>query len=82
MLASAARAEVFPLAPERDSIGEQGQIEAEQQDTLPDVARQYHLGFDEIIAANPGVDTWLPGAGTVIRLPCSICCPPFRVPES
>ena len=63
MLASAARAEVFPLAAEQDSIGELGQTEAEQQDTLPDVARQYHLGFDEIIAANPGVDTWLPGAG-------------------
>ena len=44
-------------------------MRAEQQDTLPDVARRYHLGFDEIIAANPGVDTWLPGAGTVIRLP-------------
>jgi L,D-transpeptidase ErfK/SrfK len=50
-------------------IGEAGQTEAEQQDTLPDIARQYHLGFDEIIAANPGVDTWIPGAGTVIRLP-------------
>jgi L,D-transpeptidase ErfK/SrfK len=69
MLAGAAQAEVFPLALEQDSIGEPGQTEAEQQDTLPDVARQYHLGFDEIIAANPGVDTWLPGAGTVIRLP-------------
>ena len=69
LLAAAAHAEIFPLAPDQDMIGEPGQTEAEQQDTLPDIARQYHLGFDEIIAANPGVDTWLPGAGTVIRLP-------------
>jgi L,D-transpeptidase ErfK/SrfK len=66
---AAARAEIFPLLPDQDMIGEAGQTEAEEQDTLPDIARQYHLGFDEIIAANPGVDTWLPAAGTVIRLP-------------
>jgi L,D-transpeptidase ErfK/SrfK len=64
-----AQAQVFPLAPDQDLIGQPGQIEAEQKDTLPDIARQNHLGFDEIIAANPGVDTWLPGAGRVVRLP-------------
>lgn len=69
LTAAAAHAEIFSLSPDQDIIGESGQTEAEQQDTLPDIARQYHLGFDEIIAANPGVDTWLPGAGTVIRLP-------------
>src|SRR5271165_1915972 len=67
--AAAAHAEVFPLEPNQDLIGEPGHTEAQQQDTLPDIARQYHLGFDEIIAANPGVDIWLPGAGKVIRLP-------------
>jgi len=67
--AAAAHAEVFPLEPNQDLIGEPGQTEAQQQDTLPDIARRYHLGFDEIIAANPGVDTWLPGAGKIIRLP-------------
>ena len=69
LLTVRAHAELYPLGPEQDLIGEAGQTEAEQQDTLPDIARQYHLGFDEIIAANPGVDTWIPGAGTVIRLP-------------
>ena len=69
LLTVRAQAELYPLGPEQDLIGEAGQTEAEQQDTLPDIARQYHLGFDEIIAANPGVDTWIPGAGTVIRLP-------------
>jgi L,D-transpeptidase ErfK/SrfK len=69
MAVTAAQAEIFPLAPDQDSIGEPGQTQAEQQDTLPDIARIHHLGFDEIIAANPGVDTWLPGAGTLVRLP-------------
>ena len=69
LAASTAHAQIYPLARDQDVIGEAGQIEVRQEDTLPDIARQNHLGFDEIIAANPGVDTWLPGAGRVVRLP-------------
>jgi L,D-transpeptidase ErfK/SrfK len=68
-MATAAHAEIFSLAAGQDSIGEPGQTQAEQEDTLPDIARRYHLGFDEIVVANPGVDTWIPGAGAIIRLP-------------
>jgi L,D-transpeptidase ErfK/SrfK len=68
-LPAAVRAEIFPLAEGQDSIGERGQVVAEHEDTLPDIARRNHLGFDEIIAVNRGVDTWLPGAGTVVQLP-------------
>jgi len=76
LLATApAHAQIFPLAPSQDVIGEPGQTEAQQQDTLPDIARRYELGFDEIIAANPGVDTWLPGAGRVVRLPSAHLLP-------
>jgi L,D-transpeptidase ErfK/SrfK len=59
------------ISAERGSglIGEPGQTTSEREDTLPDIARRYHLGFDEIGIANPGVDTWLPGAGTTVHLP-------------
>ena len=67
--ATAAHAETFVLGADQDAVGEPGQVQAEQQDTLPDLARRYHLGFDEIHIANPGIDIWLPGAGTTIRLP-------------
>jgi L,D-transpeptidase ErfK/SrfK len=66
---AAAHAETYALAADQDAIGDPGEVRAQQQDTLPDLARRYHLGFDEIRLANPGVDVWLPGAGTVIRLP-------------
>jgi L,D-transpeptidase ErfK/SrfK len=69
LVGGAADAQTFPLEPDQDLIGQPQQTEAEQRDTLPDIARQNHLGFDEIIAANPGVDTWLPGAGKIVRLP-------------
>jgi L,D-transpeptidase ErfK/SrfK len=69
LASAAAHAQVYPLQPNQDLIGRSGETKAEQKDTLPDVAREYHLGFDEIVAANPGVDTWLPTAGAVIHLP-------------
>jgi L,D-transpeptidase ErfK/SrfK len=75
-----AQAQVFPLDAGQDMVGRPGQTEAEQKDTLPDIARQYHLGFDEIIAANPGVDAWLPGVGRVVRLPTEHLLP--NVPRS
>ncbi len=69
LVAPLAHAEVFPLAPGQDLIGQPGQTTSVAQDTLPELARRFHLGFDEMVAANPGVDTWLPGQGTLVHLP-------------
>jgi L,D-transpeptidase ErfK/SrfK len=38
-------------------------------DTLLEVARRYHLGYVEMVAANPDTDPWVPGEGTDIILP-------------
>jgi L,D-transpeptidase ErfK/SrfK len=42
---------------------------AAYQDTLPELARRFGLGYVEMVAANPGTDPWLPGEGTHIVLP-------------
>lgn len=39
------------------------------EDTLLDLARQFKLGYVEMIAANPGTDPWVPGEGTDVVLP-------------
>lgn len=39
------------------------------EDTLLDVARQFNLGYVEMVAANPGTDPWVPGEGTDVVLP-------------
>ncbi len=65
-----ARAEQFPLPPEgSDVVGATITIEAEASDTLLDIARRHGVGYEEITNANPGVDPWLPGAGTVVTVP-------------
>lgn len=48
---------------------------AEHEDTLLDVGRRYGVGYEEIIAANPGVDPWLPGDGTEILIPTRFVLP-------
>jgi L,D-transpeptidase ErfK/SrfK len=63
------------LDPDTEVIGELQYVVAKEEDTLPDFARRYGLGHDEIVAANPGVDPWLPGAGTRVVLPTRFVLP-------
>ena len=58
-----------------DVVGAVQVVVARHADTLPDFARRYGLGHDEIVAANPGVDPWLPGAGTRVVLPTQFVLP-------
>ncbi|MEN8106812.1 MAG: L,D-transpeptidase family protein [Pseudomonadota bacterium] len=50
-------------------IGQVQYIKAHADETLLDIARDYDIGQNEILVANPDVDRWLPGDGTVITLP-------------
>lgn len=50
-------------------VGDQQVIKAAYEDTFVHLARDYNLGYVELVAANPGVDPWLPGAGTKLVLP-------------
>jgi L,D-transpeptidase ErfK/SrfK len=45
------------------------------KETLIDVARLYDVGFDELKAANPGIDTFIPGDGRTIVVPGSHLLP-------
>ena len=44
-------------------------------DSLVDIARVFGLGYTEIVAANPGVDPWVPGAGVELVLPTAHALP-------
>jgi len=52
-----------------DGPGESQTYRVRGKSTLLDVARHYDLGYVEVVAANPGVDPWLPGGGTRVALP-------------
>ena len=61
--------------PSSDLTGRVKKIRTTADDTLVDIARQYDLGYIELLAANPGVDPWLPGE-TDILLPTAFVLPP------
>lgn len=48
------------------------------EDTFAGVGNQLALGYLELVKANPGVDPWLPGEGTVITLPRQYVIPEAR----
>ncbi|MGE0723324.1 MAG: L,D-transpeptidase family protein [Alphaproteobacteria bacterium] len=61
--------------PRDDLVGELRLYSARYEDTLMDIARAFNLGYAELVAANPGVDPWLPGTGRQILLPTAHVLP-------
>ena len=62
-------------SPQQTVVGVPQVVLAREEDTFSDLARAYGLGYDELVAANPGVDPWLPGAQTPILLPTQFVLP-------
>lgn len=56
-------------------LGEVSTTQARKGDTLMDIMRRHNLGYDELVAANPTVDTWIPGEGTDVLLPTAHIIP-------
>ncbi len=53
----------------KDEIEEAHYTLARYEDTLLDIARNFDLGQNEILLANPNVDRWMPGEKTRVRIP-------------
>ena len=62
-------------SPDQSVIGEPQIVYAMEENTFSDLAREYGLGFDEIVAANPDIDPWLPGDETPVLLPTQYVLP-------
>lgn len=65
----------FQLAADTQVIGQLHYTRVRDEQTLLDIARAYDLGYDDIIAANPGVDPWTPAAGERVLLPLAHVLP-------
>ncbi|MDA0681183.1 MAG: L,D-transpeptidase family protein [Proteobacteria bacterium] len=66
----------FELAsPDQSVVGEPQIVFTSEENTFSDLAREYGLGYDELVAANPEIDPWLPGDGTPVLLPTQYVLP-------
>jgi len=72
-----AAASLYPLPSDGSTVvGKDASVRTVYEDTLPDLAHRFSLGYYEIIRANPGVDVWIPGADKDIVLPGRRILPP------
>ncbi len=62
-------------APPDDLVGEIGFHFTRRGETLYDIARSHDLGIMEVLAANPGIDPWVPGVGVPLILPTAFVLP-------
>ena len=74
--ANHATAAAYRLPDNGDSVvGAVTRLKLTYEDTLAAVAQRYGIGYREIVDANPDVDPWLPGEGTMIELPTQYVLP-------
>jgi L,D-transpeptidase ErfK/SrfK len=57
-------------------VGRQRFHTARRDDTLVDLAVRYGVGYVELLAANPGVDPWMPAPGKRLLVPDAHLLPP------
>lgn len=58
-----------------DILGAPSAYTTVKGDNLLDVAQRFEVGYIELIAANPGIDPWLPGSDVEIVLPTAHVLP-------
>jgi L,D-transpeptidase ErfK/SrfK len=64
-----------PLAAGQELVGETQVLFARYENTFTAIGRRFDVGYEEMRAANPGVDQWLPGEATPIYLPTQSVLP-------
>lgn len=65
----------FELADGENMVGTVAAISTQENDALPDIARHFGLGFNDISIANPEVSPWTPQPGSRVLLPLQFILP-------
>lgn len=66
-IAATSQALTFRLPPEGDSlVGQRRMVQSQPEYTFNIIGEAYGVGFRELIAANPGVNPWVPGDNEVL----------------
>jgi len=74
-ISSSSFALTFALPQGGDVVGEVQMTTVRRGESLGEIGRRYDVGVYEMIEANPGVDPWLPRAGTVVVVPTQFILP-------
>ena len=61
--------------PAETVVGDLTTVTVIKGDTLLDIGRWYDVGYEAMAAANPGIDMWIPRAGTKVTVPTAYVLP-------
>ncbi|WP_434668467.1 L,D-transpeptidase LdtC [Klebsiella sp. B345] len=77
VMALPARANTWPLPPAGSRVVGQNQFHVVQNNggSLEAIAKRYNVGFLALLQANPGVDPYVPRAGSVLTIPLQTLLP-------
>jgi L,D-transpeptidase ErfK/SrfK len=65
----------FQLADGQNIVGAIAAIHTQENDTLPDIARHFGLGYNDITIANPAIAPWTPESNSRVLLPLRFILP-------
>jgi L,D-transpeptidase ErfK/SrfK len=65
----------FQLADGQNIVGAIAAIHTRENDTLPDIARHFGLGYNDITIANPTIAPWTPESNSQVLLPLRFILP-------
>ncbi len=69
----------FILSPGTTFYGATHWVKVNENETLLDIARDFDLGYNQIIAANPDIDPWIPAQKSLVLVPLAFVLPQERV---
>jgi L,D-transpeptidase YcfS len=79
-LALPAKANTWPLPPAGSRLVGENKFHVVENDggSLEAIAKKYNVGFLALLQANPGVDPYVPRAGSVLTIPLQTLLPDRR----
>lgn len=76
LLPFVSNAATFALPEDGSNVIGKNQVHiVEAKETFAEIADKHHVGFLALLAANPGVDPYLPGEGVILDLPTKMILP-------
>gem|GEM_PF-551646 len=69
----------FTVSPNTTLYGTARHLKVNEADTLLDIARDMGLGYNQITAANPDIDPWVPPKGSLVLVPSAFVLPGNRI---
>lgn len=75
LLCSRAFSATYDIKKDSDIVGMIAYYRVGAEDTLYSIAQKFDLGIVELMAANPGVDPWIPRKNSIITIPSAYILP-------